>query len=965
MKKLTIVLILLITAVLLSFAGCGEDDAEKTITISADKISVQSGERIFIDKQASFSPFYQNNIKYEFVENEAGAEFIHELDKEKNWYNTYVVGKFTGKATVKLSYVQYGEVVAQSNTVTLSFTAIPVKTPEELAKIANTDLGYELKADIDLSSVESWTPITGFTGGLDGNGYKIKGLKINSMNGESVGLFDTLSGTVKNLIIEDAQVSAKGNAGKIGIIAGTNDGVISECTVYGTVDAPYYDYVGGICGYSNKSEILKCNSYATVTGHKNVGGIVGYGLSLIDNAYEGCTNHGTVTGIHNVGGVAGNMVCNGDVTITVSNISNKGAVTGEISVGGVIGAFEAIKGSMSATALTNEGKVVGTGEYVGGIYGYGTSIATLSLCENKADVTGEAYVGGVCGYSPSTGIQASGIENKSAITGKYCVGGFAGECGIVENATNSGEVIATGVNTDGDVVLGGIAGYCTGAVGCKNNADVVAVAKGKYVGGIAAYVKVRQDDVLKSNENSGAVSGSVCVGGIAGYVTCKTSNDTYNITGCENRGDISGDSQVGGAFGEIYAFYKYVKYSEQYNSYFAGAVLNNSGEVTATGNDVGGLIGKATRLTTLSVCESLGNVTGGTQVGGFVGYAPDTNIQATGTKNNATITGVTHVGGFAGRCAIIENATNDGQVIATGITTEGEIVLGGIAGYCTGAIDCVNNVDISTEAKGRYVGGIAGYGCVDRTDAFKGCVNNGNVSAYDCVGGIAGYLTCVTSNATYNVSDCKNYGTVNGHSQVGGAFGEIYAFYKYVKYSEQYNSYFTLASMLNEGQVTGSEGSMDVGGIVGKAARLTIISASENKANVTGEKCVGGLLGYAPSTKIQIIGTQNYAAITGTYYVGGFAGYAGVIEYATNNGTVTSIGLDENGNAYIGGIAGHCDGLVGCVNNGEVNASAGGKHVGGLAGFVNDYSEDKVKDSVNNGTVTGGEMPGDIIGNVN
>ena len=73
-----------------------------------------------------------------------------------------------------------------------------ITTAEQLKAIASGLNGhYKLVDDIDLENVE-WTVIgstqTPFTGVFDGNGYKIKNLTIDSVNGTEVGLFGCSSG---------------------------------------------------------------------------------------------------------------------------------------------------------------------------------------------------------------------------------------------------------------------------------------------------------------------------------------------------------------------------------------------------------------------------------------------------------------------------------------------------------------------------------------------------------------------------------------------------------------------------------------------------------------------------------------------------------------------------------------------------------------------------------------------------
>ena len=73
----------------------------------------------------------------------------------------------------------------------------------------NPGKNYILVCDIDLSSISNWTPISEFSGILDGNGYRISGLAqkveaLGSAQGYS-GLIQTNRGTIKTSELTAAQ----------------------------------------------------------------------------------------------------------------------------------------------------------------------------------------------------------------------------------------------------------------------------------------------------------------------------------------------------------------------------------------------------------------------------------------------------------------------------------------------------------------------------------------------------------------------------------------------------------------------------------------------------------------------------------------------------------------------------------------------------------------------------------------
>ena len=137
--------------------------------------------------------------------------------------------------------------------------------------LKNTTKGYKFKlmADFDLGGVD-WTPIATFKGELDGNGHTISNFKITKSHNTNmgfIGLLDhngkdadgnVLQSQVKNLNLKDVEITATADAVYIGMIAGSNRGVITNCTTEGIVNdsrttLPQKIFVGTIVGRNNDS----------------------------------------------------------------------------------------------------------------------------------------------------------------------------------------------------------------------------------------------------------------------------------------------------------------------------------------------------------------------------------------------------------------------------------------------------------------------------------------------------------------------------------------------------------------------------------------------------------------------------------------------------------------------------------------------------------------------------------------
>lgn len=141
-----------------------------------------------------------------------------------------------------------------------------------------------LEDDVDLTGAE-WTSVGPFRGTFDGQGNTISNLTVNGT--ECVGLFGSVVGTIKNVVLDTASIT--GNH-YVGGIAGYAYGEISGCTVKNVTitatpnevsDGIYDngDKVGGIVGYlsAEPTGILKDNTVEDVTlaGYRDIGGVAG------------------------------------------------------------------------------------------------------------------------------------------------------------------------------------------------------------------------------------------------------------------------------------------------------------------------------------------------------------------------------------------------------------------------------------------------------------------------------------------------------------------------------------------------------------------------------------------------------------------------------------------------------------------------------------------------------------------
>ena len=186
-------------------------------------------------------------------------------------------------------------------------------------------IGYELRADIDLSGTD-WTRLGNITGRLRGNGHTISNMKGSGFSSELIQARDSGNNVIPGTgVIEGIgflNVDVDGHDSLGGIASFTRVGtVIRNVYVTGTLDA--HTNAGGVVGW-NQGRVLAAWSSVAVTGGTNrTGQVVGYqdhSGSLINSLAMG-------TGGEGITGLANGDVLNAYHDQTVSGIGTAGTWT--------------------------------------------------------------------------------------------------------------------------------------------------------------------------------------------------------------------------------------------------------------------------------------------------------------------------------------------------------------------------------------------------------------------------------------------------------------------------------------------------------------------------------------------------------------------------------------------------------------------------------------------------------------
>ncbi len=336
-------------------------------------------------------------------------------------------------------------------------------TPEDFICIGyypdDWDKCFLLGNDVDLNDIDTdeILPIgvygLPFMGVFDGNNYTVSNFKYVSDTESYLGVFGSVgpeilydaygtgpqvpdnAGYIFNLNIENVEVYAYCCAGGL---AGYNQGIISNCSIKGTVNAVLED-AGGLTGY-NLGEITNCIANCSITSEQVSGGLIGHNRGPVMNCFfegdvkvegtnykmcaggligynnnliESCHSSVFITGYYNIGGLIGQNDGN------IINCSAKGNIIGFQDVGGLVGKNrfgKVISGSFSESIVTGEDNV---GGFVGSNAG-----GEIVNCYAVGSVDGERYVAGLVGGGSNR--QIINCYSSCIVIGHQLTAGFIG-----------------------------------------------------------------------------------------------------------------------------------------------------------------------------------------------------------------------------------------------------------------------------------------------------------------------------------------------------------------------------------------------------------------------------------------------------------------------------------------------------------------------------------------------------------
>ncbi len=446
------------------------------------------------------------------------------------------------------------------------------------------------------------------------------------------------------------------------------------------------------------------------------------------------------------------------------------------------------------------------------------------------------------------------------------------------------------------------------------------------------------------------------------------------------------------------------------SSYYVGLIGQTSGStnnirdigltnVNITGsNFVGPLIGRASNTTVSQAYVEQGSVTGALQVGGLLGGAWSSTIES--SYADVSITGVepnfpptANIGGLIGY--LVSSTVVNSHASAVIGSSYNLQAVGGLIGYSSSGTTVTNSYATGNVTGYNEVGGLIGYLVPATGDSVTNSFATGNVTGATEVGGLIGFagnqgnpaVTVQNCYATGNVTstwniDDPNNGAYSQGQGLGGLIG--YGYDVNISHSFATGNVTLLTtdpSVLFTG-IGGLIGYNGGGSVTGSYATGTVNGGNlSGSTGWEGSYCVGGLVGDGGTI------TNSYATgnVTGHQNVGGLAGSAVNVtnSYATGN---------VNAYEYVGGLVGtgsagssptagnianswssgnvsgtvQVGGLAGCLSNINVTNSYATGNVTGVdqvGGFAGMLGQNtNISDSWQSGTVTGSTNTGGFVG---
>ena len=246
-----------------------------------------------------------------------------------------------------------------------------VATADEFVKIGSNPTGkFVLTADIDMDGKDFNGFTSDFSGTIDGQGHKVKNLKVEFNGDNEKGVFyKTVGATIKNIAFENMQVLGNGTK-RIGLVGNASGTTFEQVAVTGKVTGD--DHVALLTGHADNVTIKNCYVSGEVVAAMQAGGFIGLtegkGASIENSYFNGDI---TVTIYGWAAGFIGRIEASAATTINLKNSVSIGNVHNEgrkahpfigVNAAGA-GAEEGAVINYSGNILNTDAEIVGNQEW--------------------------------------------------------------------------------------------------------------------------------------------------------------------------------------------------------------------------------------------------------------------------------------------------------------------------------------------------------------------------------------------------------------------------------------------------------------------------------------------------------------------------------------------------------------------------------------------------------------------------
>ncbi len=875
-------------------------------------------------------------------------------------------------------------------------------------------VGYELTANIDLTTYSNWARIgsgsgaSAFSGDFKGNGFTIDNLTMSSTD-DGVGLFGsaTAASRIESVGVINANVTSTNTTGFVGALVGYSRGIVVGCWSSGSVTG--VRVVGGLVGWSDNANAIT-TSYSTASA----------------------TGTGTGTSSDHIGGLLGACQNCGVTNSYATGVVTRGATSTATSVGGLMGSGGTSAGTDSYYDTQTTGCVTGgTAGCTTSAGGTGVTGQTTSALQTPVGYTGiyanwNANIDGVAGNDDPWYF---GTTSQYPIL-KYGKTDYDEDNdGYIDIATHAQlNAVRWDLDANGDPASGSASAYNTafplrftgtaGRMGCPSSGctgyeltadiDLDTNGDGSHTSADEYYNLGSGWDPL-GNDSGSQFTGDFKGNGyiIDNMVINRSTRDDAGLFGA-NSGASTIESLgvtnanvtareyvgilVGTSYGPVIACY-------------------TTGAVSASVADVGGLIGLMNGNTTsVTSSYSTASVSGGaSNGGGLVGRvvsASVTNSYSTGSVTNTD----SPMGGLIGESssatvtASYWDTTTSGRASSNGGAGQTTSGLQTPTGYTGIYADWNANIDGETGGDDPWDFGSPGwypslkYGGHDRSKQNRGEYDydddgyidiwtlaqlnairwdldgngdpaSGNLLAYNTVfrwrdATTAGRMGCELTDhdgnsGTPDQATCTGYELIasltfdeNGDGQVTETGDPTYwdSNMGWLPLGA-YTGHFKGNGNTIDLLTIGRTGTNDVGLFSSFGSSSRIETVGITNATVTGSIYTGILAGTNNGT---VVASYTTGAVSGTTRVGGIIGYQGLNAASIHSSYSTAA---VSGTQYVGGVLGQ---KFGSVTNSYATGlisriSGGASEIGGLIGSSSQGDTTaSYYDSSSSGCVTGG-----------